>query len=80
MISLKLITIIDIHETMLKDSVRTEAYRDFIYNNKNLFKGKIVLDIGCGTGKPLYSPFYFFFFSKKKNIISPMLTLDSFFF
>lgn len=40
----------DIHETMLKDTVRTEGYRDFIYNNKHLFKGKTVLDIGCGTG------------------------------
>ncbi|PTB64061.1 S-adenosyl-L-methionine-dependent methyltransferase, partial [Trichoderma citrinoviride] len=40
----------DIHETMLKDTVRTEAYRDFIYNNKHIFKGKVVLDIGCGTG------------------------------
>ena len=35
---------------MLKDSVRTDAYRDFIYNNKNLFKDRIVLDVGCGTG------------------------------
>ena len=40
----------DIHETMLKDAVRTEAYRDFIYQNKDLFAGKVVLDIGCGTG------------------------------
>lgn len=40
----------DIHETMLKDTVRTDSYRDFIYNNKNLFAGKIVLDVGCGTG------------------------------
>nr|CAB91258.1 related to protein arginine N-methyltransferase 3 [Neurospora crassa] len=40
----------DIHETMLKDTVRTEAYRDFIYQNKDLFAGKVVLDIGCGTG------------------------------
>ncbi|KFA64352.1 hypothetical protein S40285_02935 [Stachybotrys chlorohalonatus IBT 40285] len=40
----------DIHETMLKDSVRTDAYRDFIYGNKHLFKDKVVLDIGCGTG------------------------------
>ncbi|ATY67079.1 arginine methyltransferase [Cordyceps militaris] len=40
----------DIHETMLKDEVRTDAYRDFIYENKQLFEGKIVLDIGCGTG------------------------------
>lgn len=35
---------------MLKDSVRTDAYRDFIYNNKALFAGKTVLDVGCGTG------------------------------
>ncbi|GAW22041.1 hypothetical protein ANO14919_115760 [Xylariales sp. No.14919] len=41
---------VDIHETMLKDAVRTDAYRDFIYNNKHLFTGKTVLDIGCGTG------------------------------
>ncbi|KAF5006494.1 hypothetical protein FDECE_7129 [Fusarium decemcellulare] len=40
----------EIHETMLKDAVRTEAYRDFIYNNKHIFKDKVVLDIGCGTG------------------------------
>jgi protein arginine N-methyltransferase 3 len=35
---------------MLKDQIRTDAYRDFIYNNKNLFMGKTVLDVGCGTG------------------------------
>ncbi|KAH0537713.1 hypothetical protein FGG08_005520 [Glutinoglossum americanum] len=39
-----------IHETMLKDAVRTEAYRDFIYENKNIFANKVVLDVGCGTG------------------------------
>ncbi|OJD15479.1 hypothetical protein AJ78_04275 [Emergomyces pasteurianus Ep9510] len=39
-----------IHESMLKDSVRTDAYRDFIYDNKSLFKDKVVLDVGCGTG------------------------------
>lgn len=35
---------------MLKDTVRTDAYRDFIYENKHLFKDKVVLDVGCGTG------------------------------
>eukprot|EP00842_Homolaphlyctis_polyrhiza_P002317 jgi/Hompol1/3086/HPOL_003116-RA len=40
----------EIHETMLKDAVRTDAYRNFIYNNKAYFKDKIVLDVGCGTG------------------------------
>lgn len=39
-----------IHEVMLKDTVRTCAYRDFMYKNKHLFEGKVVLDIGCGTG------------------------------
>ncbi|ORE18766.1 S-adenosyl-L-methionine-dependent methyltransferase [Rhizopus microsporus] len=39
-----------IHEEMLKDEVRTLAYRNSIYNNKHLFKDKIVLDVGCGTG------------------------------
>lgn len=40
----------DIHDLMLKDKVRTESYRDFIYENKYLFKDRIVLDVGCGTG------------------------------
>ncbi len=35
---------------MLKDAVRTDAYRDFIYDNKHLFRDKVVLDVGCGTG------------------------------
>ena len=32
---------VDIHEIMLKDTVRTNGYRDFIYENKHLFEGKV---------------------------------------
>lgn len=39
-----------IHMEMLKDRVRTEAYRDAILMNPHMFKGKVVLDVGCGTG------------------------------
>ncbi|XP_063960743.1 protein arginine N-methyltransferase 1-like [Lytechinus pictus] len=39
-----------IHEEMLKDEVRTLTYRNAMYHNRHLFKGKTVLDIGCGTG------------------------------
>jgi type I protein arginine methyltransferase len=35
---------------MLKDEVRTRTYMRAIMNNKHLFKGKTVLDVGCGTG------------------------------
>ena len=35
---------------MIKDEVRTNAYRDAIKRNSHLFKNKVVLDIGCGTG------------------------------
>lgn len=35
---------------MLKDEVRTVSYRNSILHNKHLFRGKIVLDVGCGTG------------------------------
>ncbi|KAJ1554633.1 Protein arginine N-methyltransferase 1 [Nowakowskiella sp. JEL0078] len=39
-----------IHEEMLKDEVRTLSYRKSIYENGHLFKDKVVLDVGCGTG------------------------------
>ena len=39
-----------IHEEMLKDSVRTRAYQRAIEDNPHDFEGKVVLDIGCGTG------------------------------
>jgi len=39
-----------IHEQMLKDKVRTLAYKKAILDNAHLFKNKTVLDVGCGTG------------------------------
>ena len=39
-----------IHEEMLKDTVRTKTYMHAILNNPQVFKDKIVLDVGCGTG------------------------------
>ena len=30
--------------------VRTLTYRNSIWHNKHLFKDKVVLDVGCGTG------------------------------
>lgn len=39
-----------IHEDMLKDKIRTLSYKNAILTNQSLFKGKIILDVGCGTG------------------------------
>ncbi|KAM0854083.1 hypothetical protein ACQ4PT_050649 [Festuca glaucescens] len=39
-----------IHEEMLKDVVRTRSYQNVITQNNFLFKDKIVLDVGAGTG------------------------------
>ncbi|CAM9371794.1 unnamed protein product, partial [Ectocarpus sp. 12 AP-2014] len=39
-----------IHEEMLKDEVRTTSYMNAIEHNKHLFAGKVVMDVGCGTG------------------------------
>jgi hypothetical protein len=41
---------LEVHELMLKDGPRMEAYRAAILGNKELFRGKAVLDVGCGTG------------------------------
>lgn len=35
---------------MLKDTIRTKAYMNAITLNPHLFKDKIVLDVGSGTG------------------------------
>ena len=39
-----------IHEEMLKDTVRTRSYQAAINHSAHHIRGKIVLDIGCGTG------------------------------
>ena len=36
---------------MLQDKIRTEAYKDTIYNNRSIMKGKKVVDIGAGKFK-----------------------------
>ena len=41
---------IAIHETMLRDEPRTSAYADALVANSSFLKGKVVLDVGCGTG------------------------------
>lgn len=35
---------------MLKDTVRTRTYQAAIMRNEHMFKGAVVLDVGCGTG------------------------------
>ena len=35
---------------MLKDGIRTKAYKNSILKNQHLFENKIVLDVGSGTG------------------------------
>ena len=39
-----------IHEEMLRDRERTETYMSAILANQPLFQGKVVLDVGCGSG------------------------------
>ncbi|XP_049851608.1 protein arginine N-methyltransferase 1-like [Schistocerca gregaria] len=39
-----------IHEEMIKDEVRTSSYAKFILQNRAWFEGKVVMDVGCGTG------------------------------
>ena len=41
---------ISIHETMLRDHPRTSAYAQALEANAAFMKGKVVLDVGCGTG------------------------------
>ncbi|KAH9618919.1 hypothetical protein KSS87_006571 [Heliosperma pusillum] len=39
-----------IHEEMIKDHVRTDTYRNAIFKYQHLIAGKVVVDVGCGTG------------------------------
>ncbi|KAL9420366.1 hypothetical protein AB3S75_038025 [Citrus x aurantiifolia] len=41
---------VGIHEEMIKDRVRTETYRAAIIQNQSFIEGKVVVDVGCGTG------------------------------
>ena len=41
---------VDAMRHLKKDEVRTKSYQNAIYQNKHLFKDKVVLDVGCGTG------------------------------
>jgi len=38
------------HELMLRDGPRMTAYHDAIMQNGEAIRGKVVLDVGCGTG------------------------------
>jgi protein arginine N-methyltransferase 6 len=35
---------------MIKDRARTETYREAIMQHQSLIEGKVVVDVGCGTG------------------------------
>jgi 2-polyprenyl-3-methyl-5-hydroxy-6-metoxy-1,4-benzoquinol methylase len=41
---------LSVHELMLKDRPRTLAYLNAIKNNEHIFRDKIILDVGAGTG------------------------------
>eukprot|EP01132_Coremiostelium_polycephalum_P009749 gene9749-11974_t len=41
---------ISLHHEMVFDKRRTAAYYHAIMNSKELFKDKVVIDVGCGTG------------------------------
>ena len=41
---------VSVHTLMLKDRPRTLAYMHYMQQNQDLFKDKIVVDVGAGTG------------------------------
>ncbi|CDJ46743.1 hypothetical protein, conserved [Eimeria brunetti] len=40
---------LSIHREMILDCSRTAAYRDFLLQNADAIRGKVVLDVGCGS-------------------------------
>ncbi|XP_076437929.1 protein arginine N-methyltransferase 6-like [Babylonia areolata] len=43
-------TDLKVHEVMLRDWPRNSAYRKFFEENRHLVEGKVVMDVGAGTG------------------------------
>ena len=41
---------LDIHNEMIKDEARTKAYLEAVQAFAPQLKGKVVMDLGCGTG------------------------------
>ena len=41
---------VEVHRLMVRDTARTEAYRKAVLDNSHLFRGKVVMDLGAGTG------------------------------
>ena len=41
---------VSVHRLMVRDAARTEAYRRAVLDNAHLFKDKVVMDVGAGTG------------------------------
>lgn len=41
---------LDIHQLMLNDKTRVLAYKNAIFNSREKFQGKIVMDVGAGSG------------------------------
>ncbi|XP_068620050.1 uncharacterized protein Art8 [Battus philenor] len=41
---------LEVHRLMLEDEARVETYKKAIFENKEYFNNKVVLDVGCGTG------------------------------
>ncbi|KAK8624674.1 hypothetical protein V6N13_089563 [Hibiscus sabdariffa] len=41
---------VGIHEEMIKDRVRTETYKAAVMQHQSFIEGKVVMDVGCGTG------------------------------